>query len=445
QPESHGYIGERLDADAGLQYLNARYYDPKLAMFIQPDWWEVTQPGVGTNRYAYAGGDPVNGRDPGGNACGAVTGHSCLGNTLGSFFESLFANVVGSRNDSEANRKAVATTISHEATSATKSIFNFVVVDTDVLTDGVTDWRDAVEIAGVIPGAKLAGKGLGLAGKALKGLAGKALKTGTIIDKGLDTTKIVCSFEGSTLVLTQFGDKPIRNIVPGSDLVWANDAAGQGGWFPVLGQSVAPYDHRVLVTIRDMEGGAEQTITSNRIHPYFVQRPVVEAPPPASEGVTYEGPIPGGHWIDASHLRPGDRLLNSDGTWAEVVSVEERAEPLDAWNLTVKDAHSYFIAGEAGAQPVWVHNSCFEFDQFKYMHEDMALERYSNLSSEEIVSSLFNGKDKLLVGKDGLIWKGNERIKILEERGFDLEVVKSKMTYDNLYTPSPLGNWWEIE
>lgn len=73
-PESHGYIGERLDADAELQYLNARYYDPKLAMFIQPDWFEVTQPGVGTNRYAYAGGDSVNSSDstghradPGGN------------------------------------------------------------------------------------------------------------------------------------------------------------------------------------------------------------------------------------------------------------------------------------------------------------------------------------------------------------------------------------------
>jgi RHS repeat-associated protein len=66
-PESHGYIGERLDAEAGLQYLNARYYDPRLGMFIQPDWWEVTKPGVGTNRYAYAGGDPVNGSDPGGN------------------------------------------------------------------------------------------------------------------------------------------------------------------------------------------------------------------------------------------------------------------------------------------------------------------------------------------------------------------------------------------
>ena len=66
-PETKGFIGERFDADAGLQYLNARYYDPKLAMFIQPDWFEVTKAGVGTNRYAYAGNDPVNAGDPGGN------------------------------------------------------------------------------------------------------------------------------------------------------------------------------------------------------------------------------------------------------------------------------------------------------------------------------------------------------------------------------------------
>ncbi len=66
-PETKGFIGERFDADAGLQYLNARYYDPKLGMFIQPDWFEVTKAGVGTNRYAYSGNDPVNARDPGGN------------------------------------------------------------------------------------------------------------------------------------------------------------------------------------------------------------------------------------------------------------------------------------------------------------------------------------------------------------------------------------------
>jgi RHS repeat-associated protein len=67
-PETKGYIGERFDADAGLQFLNARYYDPKLGMFLQPDWWEVAQAGVGTNRYSYAGGDPVNGTDASGHS-----------------------------------------------------------------------------------------------------------------------------------------------------------------------------------------------------------------------------------------------------------------------------------------------------------------------------------------------------------------------------------------
>ncbi|CAN1576160.1 Rhs repeat-associated core [Paracoccaceae bacterium] len=66
-PETKGWIGERFDADAGLQYLNARYYDPELSLFLQPDWFEVTKPGVGTNRFSYSFNDPVNGIDPGGN------------------------------------------------------------------------------------------------------------------------------------------------------------------------------------------------------------------------------------------------------------------------------------------------------------------------------------------------------------------------------------------
>lgn len=37
------------------------------ALFIQPDWFDPTQPGVGTNRYAYSGNDPVNRSDPNGN------------------------------------------------------------------------------------------------------------------------------------------------------------------------------------------------------------------------------------------------------------------------------------------------------------------------------------------------------------------------------------------
>jgi RHS repeat-associated protein len=62
-----GYINERFDSETGLQYLNARYYDALMGRFITPDWWDVTKPGVGTNRYAYSGNDAVNASDPSGN------------------------------------------------------------------------------------------------------------------------------------------------------------------------------------------------------------------------------------------------------------------------------------------------------------------------------------------------------------------------------------------
>jgi RHS repeat-associated protein len=56
--ESVGFIGERQD-ETGLIYLHARYYDPKLARFISADTASPARPGVGVNRYAYAGNNPV--------------------------------------------------------------------------------------------------------------------------------------------------------------------------------------------------------------------------------------------------------------------------------------------------------------------------------------------------------------------------------------------------
>jgi RHS repeat-associated protein len=101
-PESKGWIGERYDADAGLQYLNARYYDPVLGMFLQPDWFEVLKPGVGTNRFSYSFNDPVNKLDPMGNfAIGnGKSGNKpdgSLGKAIGDFFERLASSVFGDR------------------------------------------------------------------------------------------------------------------------------------------------------------------------------------------------------------------------------------------------------------------------------------------------------------------------------------------------------------
>jgi RHS repeat-associated protein len=62
------YIGERYDPETGLLYLNARYMDPTFGRFISPDDWDPVFEGVGTNRYAYAGNDPVNKSDRNGHA-----------------------------------------------------------------------------------------------------------------------------------------------------------------------------------------------------------------------------------------------------------------------------------------------------------------------------------------------------------------------------------------
>ncbi|MEP3893190.1 MAG: RHS repeat-associated core domain-containing protein [Litorimonas sp.] len=103
--ETIGWIGERHDAGAGLQYLNARYYDPELALFIQPDWFEVTETGVGTNRYSYSFNDPVNLSDPGGNSAwsdfwgGLGESLSDTGQAMRDSFNGNFTEVPGGSSD----------------------------------------------------------------------------------------------------------------------------------------------------------------------------------------------------------------------------------------------------------------------------------------------------------------------------------------------------------
>jgi RHS repeat-associated protein len=67
QLTSKGFIGARNDAGA-LLYLHARYYAWS-GTFITPDPSpDPTAPGVGLNRYAYAGDNPISNLDPSGLA-----------------------------------------------------------------------------------------------------------------------------------------------------------------------------------------------------------------------------------------------------------------------------------------------------------------------------------------------------------------------------------------
>src|SRR5262249_975917 len=55
------YTGREFDADTGLYYYRARWYDPKVGRFISEDPIGF---GGGINQFSYVENNPMNGRDP---------------------------------------------------------------------------------------------------------------------------------------------------------------------------------------------------------------------------------------------------------------------------------------------------------------------------------------------------------------------------------------------
>jgi RHS repeat-associated protein len=76
-PTALGFTGQRLDANVGLLYYRARYYDPGLGRFIQPDT-TVPDPGnpQNLNPYGYVLNNPLKHVDPSGQC---IPGENCPG------------------------------------------------------------------------------------------------------------------------------------------------------------------------------------------------------------------------------------------------------------------------------------------------------------------------------------------------------------------------------
>lgn len=68
--EQRKYIGQEFDADTGLSYLNARYYNPIIGRFISQDpmFWSFDSTWLADpqnqNSYSYARNNPIVGSDP---------------------------------------------------------------------------------------------------------------------------------------------------------------------------------------------------------------------------------------------------------------------------------------------------------------------------------------------------------------------------------------------
>lgn len=58
----YGYTGRELDADTGLMYYRARWYDPQLGRFISED--PIGFAGGDVNNFGYVRNNPLNWKDP---------------------------------------------------------------------------------------------------------------------------------------------------------------------------------------------------------------------------------------------------------------------------------------------------------------------------------------------------------------------------------------------
>jgi len=67
---SSGFLTRILSLLLVCSMLSVSFGSTANARFISPDTWDPTMEGVGTNRYAYSGNDPVNKSDPNGHQMG---------------------------------------------------------------------------------------------------------------------------------------------------------------------------------------------------------------------------------------------------------------------------------------------------------------------------------------------------------------------------------------
>ncbi|MFF0386616.1 polymorphic toxin-type HINT domain-containing protein [Streptomyces sp. NPDC004286] len=147
------------------------------------------------------------------------------------------------------------------------------------------------------------------------------------------------SFAPGTKVLMADGStKPIEKVKVGDKVVATDPRTGktsvQTATAKILGKGRKDLVRITLTAHDGSSAKTETTVTATAGHPFWV--------PTLRE------------WIDAGHLKPGQWLQTSSGTWVQIGAVEAWTAQAAVYNLTVTQAHTYYVL--AGAAPVLVHN-----------------------------------------------------------------------------------------
>jgi RHS repeat-associated protein len=92
------YTGQQQETEIGLSYYIARFYDPVIAHFIQPDSLiPQASASASYDRYAYVNGNPINFNDPSGHCplCVSAAIGAGIGAVVGAVGYSIYAATSG--------------------------------------------------------------------------------------------------------------------------------------------------------------------------------------------------------------------------------------------------------------------------------------------------------------------------------------------------------------
>jgi RHS repeat-associated protein len=304
---SFKYAGEVYDAETGLYYLRARYYDPSIGRFLNEDTVEgqIDNP-LTQNLYTYVGNNPLIRFDPSGN--------SWISDQWNAF-------VI----DMKSVHASWETAMGYWTMGFTDPFFT----SAKVSMDSKEYWYAQAEV--IFNTATL---GIGNAEK-------QAIKQGSKeLTSVVRLVKNPCNcFIAGTKVQTDEGEKNIEDIEVGDKVLSKdeNNPNGELAYKEVTGLYRNQRDDIIKLHV------GEQIIETTDNHPFWIE---------------------GKGWVFADELQVGDKLQKADGSNLTIDKVEfvKLDEPVTVYNFTVADYHTYYVT-DIG---IWVHNTnCFDAASFE--------------------------------------------------------------------------------
>ncbi len=183
------------------------------------------------------------------------------------------------------------------------------------------------------------------------------------------------------------------------------------------------HEKQLHLTLHFPKIGATNKIITTHEHPFYV---------PSTK-----------KWVAAADLKVGTDLHTCDGTSARVQKWQEIDEPFTAYNISVENTQNYYVAdaNNPNAPAVLVHNSCFfKFKKFNLIHSRDTIIRsnkssydfWNKRSADNIVESLVNGPERIIIDAGGKVWNGNTRLTVLQNKGYDVTKIINRLGKEHL-------------